>query len=124
VHWDALAARSKKVNDVKALGGKIAASHAHATRMHKIYVREAVAKLFRATPNDNKLCSVKEEVLGIPDGGPIIGPDHPAMLEMFAQPITGVLCCSKVKIEPTLKLMLRGAGRQLPSQGFVRASEC
>jgi hypothetical protein len=43
VHWDALAARSEKGNDVKALGVKIAASHAHATRMHKVYVREAVA---------------------------------------------------------------------------------
>jgi hypothetical protein len=66
-------------------------SHAHATRMHKLYVREAVAKLFRATPNDNKLCFVKEEVFGITDGGPIIGPDHPVMRKMFAQPITGAL---------------------------------
>ena len=76
---------------MKALGGKVAASHAHATRTHKLCVREAVAKLFRATPNDIKLCFVKEEVFGIADGGPIIGPDHPAMLEMFAQPITGAL---------------------------------
>ena len=57
----------------------------------KVYVRETVAKLFRATPNDKKLCFVKEEVFGITDGGPIIGPDHPVMLEMFAQPITGAL---------------------------------
>ncbi len=80
MHWDALAARSEKGTDVKALGVKIAASHAHATRMHKVDVREAVAKLFRATPNDNKLCFVKEEVFGIANEGPIIGPDHPAML--------------------------------------------
>jgi hypothetical protein len=59
--------------------------------MHKVYVREAVVKLFRATPNDKKLCFVKEEVFGITDGGPIIGPDNPVMLEMFAQPITGAL---------------------------------
>jgi hypothetical protein len=104
VHWDSLAVRSGKGTDVKALGGKVAASHAHATRMHKMYVRETVAKLFRASSNDNKLCFVKKEVFGIADGGPIIGPDHPAMLEMFALPITDVLCCSKVKIEPTLKL--------------------
>ena len=57
----------------------------------KVYVRETVAKLFRATPNDKKLCFVKEEVFGITDRGPIIGPDHPVMLEMFAQPITGAL---------------------------------
>jgi hypothetical protein len=104
VDWDAFVARSKKGNNVKALGCKIAASHAHATRMHKMYVREAVAKPFRATPNDNQLCFDKEEVFGIADGGPIIGPDRPAMREMFAQPITGALCRSKLKIEPTLKL--------------------
>ena len=50
-----------------------------------------VAKLFRATPNDKKLCFVKEEVFGIKDGAPIIGPDHPVMLEMFEQPIAGAL---------------------------------
>jgi hypothetical protein len=55
VHWDALDARSEKTNNAKVLGGKAAASDAHATRMHKLYVREAVAKLFRATPNDKKL---------------------------------------------------------------------
>jgi hypothetical protein len=42
-------------------------------------------------PTTKKLCFVKEEVFGITDGGPIIGPDHPVMLEMFAQPITGAL---------------------------------
>ena len=91
VHWDALAARSEKGKDVRALGIKLANSHAHAARKHSVYVMEQVAKLFRATPNDKKLCFVKEEVFGIADGGPIIGPDHPAMLEMFAQPITGAL---------------------------------
>jgi hypothetical protein len=59
VHWDALDARSKKNTNAKALGGKAAASHAHATRMHNLYVREAVTKLFRATPSDNKLCFVR-----------------------------------------------------------------
>ena len=54
-------------------------------------VREAVAKLFRATSDDKKLCFVKEEVFGITDRGPIIGPNHPVMLEMFAQPITDAL---------------------------------
>ncbi len=91
VHWDALDALSEKSNSAKALGGRVAASHAHATRMHKLYVREAVAKLFRATPDDNRLCFVMEEVFGITDGGPIIGPDYPVMREMFAQPITGAL---------------------------------
>jgi hypothetical protein len=93
VHWDALDARSEKGTDAKALGNKIAASHAHATRMHKGYVRETVAKLFRDTPNDEKLCFVKEEVFGIKNGAPIISPDHPVMREMFEQPITGALCC-------------------------------
>jgi hypothetical protein len=65
--------------------------NAHATRNHKHYVMEMVSKLFRATPNDKKLCFVKEEVFGITDGGPIIGPDHTVMLEMFAQPIKGAL---------------------------------
>ena len=41
--------------------------------MHKGYVRDAAAKLFRNTPDDKKLNFVKEEVFGIKDGGPIIG---------------------------------------------------
>ncbi len=91
MHWDALDARSEKSSNSKVLGKKAADSHAHATRVHKEYVSETVAKLFRDTPNDKKLNFVKEEVFGIKDGGPIIGPDHPVMLEMFAQPITGAL---------------------------------
>jgi hypothetical protein len=63
----------------------------YAARNHKDYVSRMVAKLFRPTPNDKKLCFVKEEVFGIKDGAPIIGPDHPVMLEMFEQPITGAL---------------------------------
>jgi hypothetical protein len=96
VHWDALAARSQqlKSNNVKALGNKIAASHAHAARNHQGYVARAVFKLFQATPDDKKLCFVKEEVFGITDGGPIIGADHPVIMEMFEIPITGALCCS------------------------------
>ena len=88
-HWDALAARSLKTNNVKKLGSNIAASHAHAARMHKGYVK--VAALFRATPNDDKLNFVKEEVFGIQHGGPIIGPEHPVMREMFAHPISGAV---------------------------------
>jgi hypothetical protein len=91
VHWDALDARSEKSSNSKILGNKVAASHAHAVRNHKDYVSRMVAKLFRATPDDKKLCFVKEEVFGIKDGAPIIGPDHPVMLEMFEQPITGAL---------------------------------
>jgi hypothetical protein len=52
VHWDDLDARSEETYNAKVLGKKAADSHAHATRMHKVYVREAVAKLFLATPND------------------------------------------------------------------------
>ena len=91
IHWDALQARSQKTNDQKALGTKCAASHAHATREHRGYVRNAVAKLFQDTPGDKKLCFVKEEVFGIKGGGPIIDTDHPVMRDMFAQQITGAL---------------------------------
>ena len=50
VHWDALAARSAhlKTNNLKALGSKIAMSHAHATRNHQAFVSRAVARLFGA----------------------------------------------------------------------------
>jgi len=92
VHWDALAARSRKSE--KDLALKIAASHAHAARNHQDYVARAVCKLFQATPDDTKLCFVKEEVFGITDGGAIIGADHPVMKEMFEIPIIGALCCS------------------------------
>ena len=94
IHWDALAARSHnlRTNNEKALAAKIAASHAHAARNHQEYIKRAVSKLFQATPNDIKLCFVKEEVFGIADGGPIIGADHPVMTEVFAIPIAGALC--------------------------------
>ena len=59
---------------------------------HQAYLNRAVYKLFRATPDDMKLCFVKEEVFGIADGGPIIGADHPVMTEVFAIPIAGALC--------------------------------
>jgi hypothetical protein len=48
---------------------------------------------------DIKLFFVKEEVFGIADGGPIIGPDHPVMLEMFAQPIAGARCVMLFEVE-------------------------
>ena len=51
-------------------------------------------KLFQDTPDDKKLCYVKEEVFEITDGGPIIDTDHPVIKEMFEIPITGALCCS------------------------------
>jgi hypothetical protein len=88
-HWDALEARSPNSSNLKALGRKIAQSHAHAAGNHQALVRKAVAKLFESTPADKKLCFVKEEVFGISDGGPIIGPDHPVVQEMMDQPIGG-----------------------------------
>ena len=92
-HFDALNARSTKSNNVQALATKIAASHAHAASNHREFVRVKVAKLFQSTPDDREINFVKEEVFGIPDGRPIIGPEHPVMVEMFAQPIVGALCC-------------------------------
>jgi hypothetical protein len=59
---------------------------------HQAYLNRAVYKLFQATPDDMKLCFVKQEVFGIDDGGPIIGADHPVMTEVFAIPIAGALC--------------------------------
>jgi hypothetical protein len=43
-------------------------------------------------PNDKRLCFVKEEVLGITNGRPIIGVDHPVMMEIWVKPIAGALC--------------------------------
>ena len=51
-------------------------------------------KLFQDTPNDKKLCFVKEEVFGVTDGGQSPMEDHPVFMEMFAVPITGALCYS------------------------------
>jgi hypothetical protein len=44
IHWDALAARSLALtsNNVRALGSKIAANHAHVARNHQAYVTRAV----------------------------------------------------------------------------------
>jgi hypothetical protein len=90
-HWDALETRSAKSNDAKKLADQIAKSHAHAAGKHQAFVRTAVAKLFQDTPNDTKLNYVKEEVFGILGGRPIIGSDHPVVVEMMAQPIIGTL---------------------------------
>ena len=90
-HWDALHARSARSNNARALGDQFAKSHAHAAGNHQALVRTAVAKLFQDTPNDKKLNFVKEKGFGITDGGPIIGPDHPVVVEMMAQPIVGTL---------------------------------
>jgi hypothetical protein len=51
-------------------------------------------KLFQDTPDDRKLCFVKEEVFGITNGGQSPMEDHPVFMEMFAIPITGALCYS------------------------------
>ena len=48
----------------------------------------------RLVADDKKLCFVKEEVLGITNGGQSPMEDHPVFMEMFAIPITGALCCS------------------------------
>ncbi len=79
IQWDALAARSQnlRTNNERALGCKIAGSHAHAARNHQAYVSRAVNKLFQDTPDDKKLCSVKEEVFGITDGGPNVPSSAP-----------------------------------------------
>ncbi len=75
---------------MKVLARKISQSHAHAAKKHQIYVRDAVSKLFKATPNDARLCVVKEELFGIAGSrGPIIGSDHPVMVDMMALPIIG-----------------------------------
>ena len=80
--------------DYRAGTGKnTSASHAHAARNHQLLVRAKVVKLFEQTPADDvRLIFIKEEVFGIPDGRPIIGPEHPVMVEMFAQPIVGTQC--------------------------------
>ena len=94
MHWDALNARSARSNSAIALGAQFAKSHAHAAGNHQALVRTAVTKLFQHTPNDKKMCFVKEEVFGITDGCPIIGPngpDHPVVVEMMAQPKVGTL---------------------------------
>jgi hypothetical protein len=88
--WDALNARSPTSSDVKALARKVSQSHAHSARKHQIYVRDAVHKLFKNTPQDAKLCFVKEEVFGVTDGGPIVGPDHLVMVIIMEQPIISV----------------------------------
>jgi len=96
MHWDALAARSEphRSNNVMALGRRVAASHAHAAADHRRFIARLVELLFNNTPDNKKMCFVKEEVFGITDGGPIIGADHPLMTEIFAIPIAGALCRS------------------------------
>ncbi len=69
VHWDALAAQFPDSSHVKAMARKKSFSHAHGARKCQNYVRDAICKLFEATPNDAKLNFVKEDVFGVPEGG-------------------------------------------------------
>jgi hypothetical protein len=80
------------------------------------------ASSYRATPADKKLCFVKEEVFGIRDGGPIIGVDHPVTVEMFAQPITGALCCFSWHIVVESPDRCSGLGGNFQT-GFIQASK-
>ena len=59
----------------------------------KEFVRVKVIKLFQATPDDKEANFVKEVVFRISEGRPIIGSEHPVIVEMFAQPIVSMLCC-------------------------------
>jgi hypothetical protein len=64
-------------------------SHAHATRLrHQVACQGDGLQALPSYAQRQKtlLCQG-----GIKDGGPIIGPDHPVMLEMFERPITGAL---------------------------------
>ena len=78
MHWDALAARSQNLmtNNVRALGIKIAASHAHAARNHQAYVTREVYKLFQDTPDDKNSALSKrrflESPMEVPSSAPII----------------------------------------------------
>ena len=91
-HWDALALRSQKSNNVDELAKKFSMSHAHAAANHQARIRDMIKRLFLQSPaGDLKMRFIKQEVFGIEDGAPIMADDHPAINEMFEQPITGAL---------------------------------
>ncbi len=58
-----------------------------------------IVSLFLPTPEtDIKLRFVKEEVLEIENGAPIMADDHPAIVEMFNQRIIGALCSMSMNL--------------------------
>ncbi len=76
MHWDALAARSQtlRTNNVKALGIKIAASHAHAARNHQAYERSTSCSKIRPPTKNSALSRRRflESLMEVPSSALII----------------------------------------------------
>jgi hypothetical protein len=80
--------REAKPGSEMAIPRILRTSHAHAAKNHQMRMAAIVAKLFRQT-KDPAVNYVKSKVFGIENGAPILGDDHPLVMELKALPIPG-----------------------------------
>jgi len=83
-HYDSL--RAKSAGGEKDMVAKFIRSGMHSARQHRELIAKFVALLFSPTPDQPALNYVKKTVFDVDDGGPILGPEHPAMIALRVQP--------------------------------------
>ena len=83
-HYDSLRAQSQ--GGEKDMVARFIRSGMHSARQHRELIAKIVALLFSPTPDQPALNYVKKTVFDMEDGGPILGPEHPAMVALRVQP--------------------------------------
>ena len=83
-HYDSL--RATSAGGEKDVVAKFIRSGMHSARQHRELIAKFVALLFSPTPDQPALNYVKKTVFDVDDGGPILGPEHPAMIALRVQP--------------------------------------
>ena len=83
-HYDSLRAQSQ--GGEKDMVARFIRSGMHSARQHRELIAKFVALLFSPTPDQPALNYVKKTVFDVDDGGPILGPEHPAMVALRVQP--------------------------------------
>jgi hypothetical protein len=79
-HYEQL--RIQGMKSEKHLITKLRASHQHAVKNHRGYLRQIISRLFEKT-SDSKMNFVKDSVFGVRGGATIIGLDHPVVKGMM-----------------------------------------
>ena len=80
--------REAKPGSEHAVIRALRTSHQHTAKEHHFRMAMLIAKLFRHTA-DPAVNYVKSKVFGIENGAPILGNDHPLVMELMARPVAG-----------------------------------
>ena len=83
-HYDSL--RETSAGGEKEMVARFVRSGMHTVRHQRELVAIFVDPLFSPTPDQPALNYVKKTVFDVDDGGPILEPEHPAMIALRVQP--------------------------------------